>query len=216
MPDERTSTGMDETCRLRRGEGYGGCEDVIDMKSLERAVAREAKGGYTLAVSGTAWYFLGDSWMAYTTLDALRGRGREVLGAVVEQLGELPEGGAVKIRKSGGEFVVQDEMWETVTAAMDSFVGATQEELRAAGLWYGGRWLMQAENGLLYGTPEGGPAWSGSEPRTLTEKMCMAVSDGREALYKRLKRPDDGWNEDIAERWHWLEGRMWVDWEATR
>ena len=24
---ERTSSGMDETCRLRRGEGYGACED---------------------------------------------------------------------------------------------------------------------------------------------------------------------------------------------
>ncbi len=188
---------------------------MVDMKSLERAVARESKAGYTLAVSGSAWYFLGETWLACTDLDALRSRGREVLGLIVEQLGELPEDGARRIRKSGGEYIAQDEMWETVTAAMDSFAGERLGELLPAGLWYGGRWLMQAEDGLLYGTPEGGPAWSGGERRLLTDKLCVVVEGSREAIYKRLKRPDDGWNADTAERWHWLESRMWEDFEEA-
>ena len=31
---ERTSSGMDETCRLRRGEGYGACEDELPEAQL--------------------------------------------------------------------------------------------------------------------------------------------------------------------------------------
>ena len=80
---ERTSSGMDETCRLRRGEGYGACEDecprsdscgraittapsVHSGRHISKAPGKEAKihkkpGGNLTSLCGKCaswrWYF---------------------------------------------------------------------------------------------------------------------------------------------------------------
>ena len=42
---ERRSSGMSEPCRLRRGEGYGACDDEVPKEDFIRWVEKHTGGG---------------------------------------------------------------------------------------------------------------------------------------------------------------------------
>ncbi len=42
---ERRNSGMSEPCRLRRGEGYGACDDEVPKEDFIRWVEKHTGGG---------------------------------------------------------------------------------------------------------------------------------------------------------------------------
>lgn len=188
---------------------------MVDMKSLERAVTGAAKGsGYTLIVAAETWYFVAHDWMAITELETLKADGRNVMGMVVEQMGELPMAGAWHICKVKDGYDVQDEMQDVAMDAVAAFVGDVSGEIRRTLLNYGRYSLWQDREGKIYGTDGGAPRWTDKALYQINEKQCLQVSSCGDALYKRLGRFGEWTSEQFQGDWEHLESRMWVDWEA--
>ena len=119
---------------------------MIEDKSLQAAIRREAKSGITIYAMGEDMVFIGMEWMAQTNLDQMRKELRGALGEVVGMLGYIPQGESLVIGKVKGEFTVQHEMSEVTANRMAQFVGDPVAPVGRTPLshgWAGRLWFWQ-------------------------------------------------------------------------
>lgn len=186
---------------------------MIEDKSLQAAIRREAKSGITIYAMGEDMVFIGMEWMARTNLHQMRNELRGALGEVVEMLGFIPENESLVICKVKGEFTVQNEMQEVTANRMAQFIGEPVALVGRTLLSHGwaGR-LWQAPDKKLYGQATTPPGGLFHDFYLNTAGCIMAADDDTgEAVYVRATRPEEGTaSEELCRKWEHLERVWWL------
>lgn len=182
---------------------------MINDKSLEKAIKREAKNGLTIYNNGEEIWFLGTGWVAKTTEEQIKRNLRGTLGALVEMTGHMPQPGTTAIYKTQEGYIEQEEMAETAANTLSNFCGMIQDILERTPINYRGRPMFQTQRNRMYAEAATPPGIAARET-VLNEKGCMVrrneTSDDVVVVqaYRPEYVPDDP-------DWQYLEQRLWVD-----